>query len=362
MNNNKHILITYLFCIIFCGAACGCSGDLEDIDLNRQSIIGGNLLPDIPAVGAVLYFGNMSCTGTLVGPRTVLTAAHCLCSDEFGYLCNENPIQPMYLKFLIGSDVNTPQYVLKVDHTEVYPDYLYDGEQMLHDIAMLTLKEPAPIDPLEVVSHMDQSWEDTKMLFVGYGVTNGYSKKEIGAGTKRGVWLPITEITDTTFLAGDQNANTCRGDSGGPALYQTPEGKYQVAGVTSCSEYAFCNGPGISFRVDPYLNFLRLSKQCDGVSAQGRCDGDTLYWCQDGVVQQKACAEEDQICSYDKRTNSSHCTKFDPQDPCKGETTEGRCSDGQLIWCGVNYKIFTEDCVSQGKICKMGYEDYYQCL
>src|SRR5512143_2845386 len=47
-------------------------------------IVGGTTTTDFPAVGALLAGADpasaiTSCTGTLVGCRTLLTAAHCVC-------------------------------------------------------------------------------------------------------------------------------------------------------------------------------------------------------------------------------------------------------------------------------------------
>src|SRR5258708_6204371 len=50
------------------------------------NIVNGVPTQDFPTVGELVFFDTMgsplsSCTGTLIGCETVLTAAHCVCND-----------------------------------------------------------------------------------------------------------------------------------------------------------------------------------------------------------------------------------------------------------------------------------------
>src|SRR5688572_14949126 len=65
-------------------SGCGLDGGQYTVDetlldqdqdaSNERPIIGGEEFDGLPAVGALLYQGNMHCTGTIIGPRKVLTA------------------------------------------------------------------------------------------------------------------------------------------------------------------------------------------------------------------------------------------------------------------------------------------------
>jgi hypothetical protein len=54
--------------------------------------------------------------------------------------------------------------------------------------------------------------------------------------------------------------------------------------------------------------------------------------------------------------------EYQPQpDPCNGETWEGRCEDGAVIWCE-EQQVHTQDCAEQGLECVWDPEkEYYAC-
>ena len=68
--------------ILSINLAAGCSGADDPVSRSRQEpIVGGQLDPGHLPVGLVLQIGTQgytSCTGTLIGPKTVLTAKHCV--------------------------------------------------------------------------------------------------------------------------------------------------------------------------------------------------------------------------------------------------------------------------------------------
>src|SRR6185295_20195739 len=49
-----------------------------DVDVHRAPIVNGMVDPGDPAVVALLDGGRAFCTGTLVSPHVVVTAAHCI--------------------------------------------------------------------------------------------------------------------------------------------------------------------------------------------------------------------------------------------------------------------------------------------
>jgi hypothetical protein len=52
----------------------------------------------------------------------------------------------------------------------------------------------------------------------------------------------------------------------------------------------------------------------------------------------------------------------EPADPCNGESYEGRCEDGSVIWCE-DEQVNSIDCTQYGKTCGWdGSKGFYNCL
>jgi len=174
-----------------------------------------------PGVVMVATPNGGLCTGTIISPKAVLTAAHCaLKSGRYS----------VYGSF--GSTVSTYQ---KVTYG---PGEIEDPR----DIAILIF--PAGTFQSQYVMKIADSIRSGDVAtLVGYGCNNIDTQR--GAGLKRAgtnqvadlnsyveFYTPVTSSNSTRGIIGpDNRAGSCPGDSGGPALKQV-NGEYQVAAVT----------------------------------------------------------------------------------------------------------------------------------
>ncbi len=253
-------------------AACGPAAHSPSLHLLSKSadIVAGTTDSADPAV-VEIDFGNATCTGTLIGPQTVLTAGHCTDDAEINpsgqKLCVSNCGQRDFqIAVLFGADDQTAykqnKYIV-VDAYEHHPLLNLNGRgnQIANDIGLMHLAstvmasgDPEPA-PLEINRTPAEQLDLSSIRFVGYGITSGRGQD---SGIKRQVTKHNVQIAnaDELYFSVDptDKGNTCSGDSGGPA-FVTISGKEYVLGVTSRGDGS-CQQEGIDTRVDASLDFI----------------------------------------------------------------------------------------------------------
>jgi secreted trypsin-like serine protease len=226
-------------------ALFGCGANPPSVAGTDEALIGGTLFAAQPAIGAVLQDGGRGyCTGTLIAPRRVLTAAHCLFGEDGVRYA------PARLRFAIGPDFRRPSETINVAHTVPAP--AYDPSSADHDVGVLVLASDASVAPLSAFAKLNASWIGTPLLFVGYGSTTSQDHSD---ARKRAVSIPIRSLSQFAFRYGNAARNTCWGDSGGPALYRAASGELQIAGVTSWGDEK-CASFAVDARVDTNMTAL----------------------------------------------------------------------------------------------------------
>ncbi|MFN7134923.1 MAG: S1 family peptidase, partial [Myxococcales bacterium] len=200
---------------------------------------------------AVVYLvGSGTCTGTLVAPTKVLTAAHCVERVGLGSVT-------------FGPDTLGPSVLFH--RAAIPPSWPAD---LGADIAVVTLDNPVlAVEPTRLqLAPLASSLVGRTVTLVGYGQTGPDGE---GTGVKRKVDVTLGGMGPKTLsysASANGGKSSDKGDSGGPALLDV-DGEEVVVGV--CSRGAFLNPDvGIYVRVDAWADWLRSQ----GVPVQSCAD------------------------------------------------------------------------------------------
>ena len=226
--------------------AIGCSGapSQDATGTSLAPIQGGTTDNGDPSVVQLRFrIGATSaeqCTATLVAPKVLLTAAHCVPAGAYAFQYNPSADADPF-------DFKAPGWVNAVGGIA---DPAYNGDPSNgHDVGVILLgAAPAGLTPIALGPAPAAG---AQVRAVGFGLSDGVAKT--GTGTKREITISVTSVLPHEFVAGTDLHGTCHGDSGGPIF----EGSVLV-GTTSYGDTADCRQSSHMMRVDDSRDFLDL--------------------------------------------------------------------------------------------------------
>jgi hypothetical protein len=319
---NKMAMCTILLLAVF---GCAVEPEPEPSDMReRASTIHGGWATNSGEFPQVVYVstGGFMCTGTLITPTTVLTAAHCL--DHWP------SVSDVWVGF---GESSSSLDVFAASSYQLHPDfdmdYLFGAViSSHHDTALIHLSTPAPYPLSRLVSPAEES------AYVTEGSTAwiaGFGENDLSGLPSSGIKVwglgYASNVKDWVIRLDDFPSSACSGDSGGPFYSQVPGVGLKQAGVLSFGAPS-CESWNKYARItlDLWWIHTNATLPCDsGLPCTQRCGN---YTCELPDENMYTCPQD---CAYTACGNGS-CDPYPWGEHSGNCATDCYCGDGICEW------------------------------
>mmetsp|Transcript_11081 Transcript_11081/g.19912 ORF Transcript_11081/g.19912 Transcript_11081/m.19912 type:complete len:410 (-) Transcript_11081:258-1487(-) len=300
--------------------------DNGDDEGPSSRIINGQMVTQDRYPYFALQNGKAMCGAVLIGPRFVLSAAHCLGAAE---------------SFFVGArtDPSGQDGAITVSYQEVIVHPRYQ-DSFDYDITLYYLDREVTGVPYLRLERNKIDAEGQPMTVIGFGDTAGNGSGSLSLSDHlREVEVryipPDTcqrlhfkdDITDDMLCASEQDKDACYGDSGGPLLTKgSTMADDRLVGLVSwgrgCADSLY---PGVYTRISYFYDWIvEMACLTDMHGAPEYMDCETVLGIR--TEAEKKCSDRGNQCTKDSECCSNRCWL----DECTPSSTEekGRLTNG----------------------------------